>query len=278
VTDLMTKENFYCYLCGNNDCLKKYKLTDKPKGETEFGIGSDNYHRIISKCRNCNVYNNHHDYNLDNLYLESYNQITYSNGIKDNYNKIMNLPYGQSDNKYRVDRIINYLGRKNKSLDELEVLDVGSGLCVFLGELIKHGPKVSCVDPSDISVKHALENVRVHEAFQGDFFDINFNKKYDLITFNKVLEHVKKPLDMLLKAKSLLTKDGTIYIELPDGEVASKNGGFVDREEFYLEHYTIFSKKSLKYLVKKAGFKLDRMKSIHEPSDKYTVYVFIKCI
>jgi len=271
----MTKENFYCYLCGNNDCLKKYKLTDKPKGETEFGIGSDNYHRIISKCRNCNVYNNHHDYNLDNLYLESYNQITYSNGIKDNYDRIMQLPFPNSDNKHRVKRIVEFYQENNKSINDIDVLDIGSGLCVFLGELLKHEPKVSCVDPSDISVRHALENVGVHEAFQGNFFEINFNKKYDLITFNKVLEHVKNPLDMLLKAKSQLSNGGTIYIELPDGEVASKNGGFINREEFYLEHYTIFSKKAVDYLVNSAGLEIKIINDIHEPSDKYTLYAFI---
>ena len=86
-------------------------------------------------------------------------------------------------------------------------------------------------------------------AFNGNFIDINFNNKYNLITFNKVLEQVKNPLDMLLKAKSLLNAGGTIYIELPDGETASTKGGFIDREEFYLEHYTIFSKKSVDLIM-----------------------------
>ena len=125
--------------------------------------------------------------------------------------------------------------QNNVKFKDLEILDIGSGLCVFLGELKKYDAKVSCVDPSQISIKHALENVGVDEAFQGNFFDINFNKKYDLITFNKVLEHVTNPVEMLLKAKSLLTVNGIIYIELPDGENASNNGGFIDREEFYLD-------------------------------------------
>mgnify|MGYP001976614780 CR=1 FL=1 len=80
----------------------------------------------------------------------------------------------------------------------------------------------------------------------------------------------------LLKAKSLLSTDGIIYIELPDGKNASENGGFIDREEFYLEHYTIFSKDSLDYLVRKIGFGLDEFSSIHEPSDKYTLFAFLK--
>ena len=258
--------------------MQRQQIFSKPERETDFDINSKKYKRSILECLDCGVYNNSHDINLENLYINNYNAVTYSDSIKYNYDRIMGLPYSNSDNKQRVERILKYYHGNNKPLNDIDVLDVGSGLCVFLGELIKYGPKVSCVDPSDISVKHALENVGVHGAFQGDFFDIKFNKKYDLITFNKVLEHVKNPLDMLLKAKSLLSAGGTIYIELPDGKTASEKGGFIDREEFYLEHYTIFSIKSVEFLVRAADLKIDIIEAIHEPSDKYTVYAFIKCV
>ena len=274
----MNYSSYSCLICNKSDLTIEKKIDRKPKGETGFGIDSGNYLRFISKCNNCSTYNNHHNYNLDNLYSKLYNQATYSNSIKSNYDRIMQLPYSNSDNKQRVERILEYYYKNNKHLNDVDVLDIGSGLCVFLGQLIKHGPKVSCVDPSDISVKHALENVGVHKAFHGNFFDISFDNKYDLITFNKVLEHVKNPLDMLLKAKSLLKAGGTIYIELPDGKAASAKGGFFDREEFYLEHYTIFSKKSVEFLVRAADLIIDNIQAIHEPSDKYTVYAFVKCV
>ena len=169
----------------------------------------------------------------------------------------------------------DYFKSLNKSIWGTEVLDVGSGLCVFLGKLKKYGPRLHCIDPSPVSIEHAIKTVEVNTAFQGDFFDFESKKKYDLITFNKILEHIKNPIVMLSKAKELLKDDGTIYIELPDGRTASKNGGFIDREEFYLEHYTVFTEKSVKYLVNSVGLNIRIINEIHECSDKYTIYAFI---
>ena len=273
---LENQNDLACYLCNGTIVQCKELIKNKPSGETDFGISVDLYQREIVQCNNCKVFNNFHYFDLDNLYSTSYNHNTYSNSIKKTYEKIMRLPYCDSDNQHRVERIKNYYSKNNKLLNEAEVLDVGSGLCVFPGELLKYIKNISCVDPSEISVRHALENIRVNKGYCGEFLDIDFEKKYDLITFNKVLEHVKNPIAMLAKAKSLLKKEGVVYIELPDGEEASKNGGFINREEFYLEHYTIFSKDSLDYLVRKIGFGLDEFGSIHEPSDKYTLFAFLK--
>jgi len=212
---------------------------------------------------------------LDKIYSTVYNELSYKNDIQNNYKQILSYHYSNSDNKHRVERIINYFKLREKSLIGLEVLDVGSGLCVFLGELKKYGTRLHCVDPSRVSIDHAIKNVGVDSAFEGEFLDLNTNRKYDLITFNKVLEHVKNPKDLVLKAKGLLKKDGTIYIELPDGKKSSYNGGFIDREEFYLEHYTIFTKKAIRYLAESTMLNVNVIKQIHEPSDKYTIYSFL---
>jgi len=100
-------------------------------------------------------------------------------------------------------------------------------------------------------------------------------KKYDLITFNKVLEHfnlseIKKILRLY---KSLLKKDGKIYIEVPDS-AACKDG--YNRQEFFLEHYNIFSLKSLNIFLKKMKFKVVYLNSIYEINKKYTIRAIIK--
>ena len=78
---------------------------------------------------------------------------------------------------------------------------------------------------------------------------------------------------MLTKSLDLISKDGLVYIEVPDGEIASVYGP--GREEFFIDHFHIFSTTSLSYMVKQAGFKLLMMERIHEPSTKYTLYCFI---
>ncbi len=266
-----------CYICKSEKFTVKENIKSKPAAETNFNIPENIYFRNISKCKICSVYNNFHELDLSNLYNEVYNESTYSNDIKDKFDFIMSLPDKKSDNKLRVERIVKHLKRDISDITNLSVLDVGSGLCVFLGELKKYGLKnLNCIDPSKISVSHSLENVKINSAYQGDFFDFDSKNKYDLITFNKVLEHVQNPIKMLSKAKEHLNRDGLVYLELPDGKSASQSGGFVDREEFFLEHFTVFNKESTNCLINMSGFKVIEIGEIHEPSDKYTIFSFIK--
>jgi hypothetical protein len=96
---------------------------------------------------------------------------------------------------------------------------------------------------------------------------------YDVIAFNKVLEHVVDPVAMLAKAGAHLNGDGFIYIELPDGEAAAVES--LAREEFFVDHHHVFSVLSLHHLVKLAGFEVLRLDRLVEPSSKYTLCAYL---
>ena len=272
------KSTSYCYLCNKSNFNVLKVINEKPIYETDFSIRKKDYRRTIKLCMDCGVYLNHHSYDLERIYTSSYNQKKYSNKISDHFERIMALPFQKSDNKQRVSRIKNFYRSKRAKLKNLEILDIGSGLCVFLALLKNENAILSCIDPSIESIKHAKNRVGVNYAVHGDIFELEFDKKYDFISLNKVIEHVKNPLDLLLKSKKLLQQDGFIYFEVPDGENAAKNGGYVNREEFYIEHYTIFSDKSIRFLIDRVGLKLNKISRIHEPSDKYTFCCFVSKI
>jgi hypothetical protein len=80
---------------------------------------------------------------------------------------------------------------------------------------------------------------------------------------------------VLEKAKSFAAPRGLIYVELPDGDGALKHGNTVDREEFYIEHFTIFTPTSLKFLAENSTLSVLDIRQIHEPSDKYSIYAFL---
>ena len=265
-----------CYLCGSKNLEILCILNKKPHMETDFNIPYNNYNRIICKCNKCKVYNNFHDYESHIAYSGVYNKATYSNLLLNKYNQIMEMSFDKSDNKQRVSRIIQFLGKYNLPLNTLRILDVGSGLGVFIGQLIKYGVEAHCIDPDPISVAHTKKNIGVQSAHLGKFEDFRFGKKFDLITFNKVLEHVTNPVGLLKKSKFFLKNNGIIYLELPDGKRAVDNGGFLDREEFFIEHFTIFDEESLIYFINQAGVKIISFYSVHEPSDKYTLCAFLK--
>jgi SAM-dependent methyltransferase len=254
--------------CGNNNFKEVALIRNKPKLEIDYKIKK--YIRKIFQCSNCGHCVNCHNYNLDKIYLGDYVKNNYGNleGIKKNFLRITKIKKKFSDNKNRVLRILYYLV---PLLENRNLLDIGSGLGVFPYEMKKNGFKVTCIEKDKFLLLNIKENIHV-DAY-NDFTSIK-NKKYDLVTLNKVLEHIKKPLVFLRIVKKFLNKNGFMYLEVPD-YLASKEG-FVNREEFYIEHYNIFSEISLLNLTKKLGLKLYFFNRIKEPSGKYTIFGIFK--
>ena len=88
----------------------------------------------------------------------------------------------------------------------------------------------------------------------GDVRTIDGVGVFDLVSFNKVLEHVHDPVEMLASVDRLLVPGGLVYVELPDGEAAEVEGK--EREEFLLGHMHVFSFASYALLIANAGFEL----------------------
>jgi hypothetical protein len=154
------------------------------------------------------------------------------------------------------------------------VLDVGSGLCVFLHRLkAETGWNCTALDPDPRAAAHARERVGVN-AVCGDFMRLNDLGRYDIITFNKVLEHVLDPVAMLARSHEYLARGGFVYVELPDGEAAGADS--FGREEFFIDHHHVFSMQSIRTLAVRAGFDVIGTERLREPSSKYTLRAFLK--
>lgn len=264
--------NFHCPLCGSGSVEEIECIRSKPEGETEFNIPPDKYLRRMARCTACGVFINRHSLIPQDFYSGKYNAETYKDKLRSTFQRIMSLPREMSDNKQRVVRVHKFLAGHGRIPTATRILDIGSGLCVFLAEMKKLGYHCTCIDPDQSSVEHAIENAKVDDAFTGSVENFSSHKKFDVVTLNKVLEHVENPLGMLLKAKELLEKEGHVYLELPDADGALKLGGIIDREEFYIEHLTVFNPKSMAVLIEKAGLNICEIKQIVEPSGKATIY------
>jgi 2-polyprenyl-3-methyl-5-hydroxy-6-metoxy-1,4-benzoquinol methylase len=95
---------------------------------------------------------------------------------------------------------------------------------------------------------------------------------FDVVTFNKVLEHVEDPVALLALARPVLASEGFVYYEVPDGESASAEGA--GREEFFIEHHHAFSPASAALLSERAGFQPISLARVIEPSGKHTIRIF----
>lgn len=264
-----------CTLCGGRRLALVAEIKQRPARETDFGIPPAAYCRQVLQCQDCGVFNNQHAMLAAALYCQQYNKATYQNDLSAKYAAIRALPLPQSDNKQRVQRVIAFSRRQGQTPARAKVLDVGSGLCVFLAEMQAAGYAGYCIDPDPQAVAHARQTVQVAGAYAGAIEDYQPECRFDIITLNKVLEHVRTPITLLQHAKRLLAPGGFLYVELPDGEAALQHGGAHDREEFYIEHVTVFSPRAVRFLINAAGFAAAELASIHEPSDKFTTYAFL---
>lgn len=251
-------------LCGGERWQSLFHYEAPPEGETHFSFSGHAYRRDIVRCLNCGHCRAVHTLPLDDLYRHPYTAATYGESLGEAYQRIMALPPTGSDNASRVANLTTRLGLGRGR----RLLDVGSGLGVFVALMKQSGWEAVTLDPDERAVAHARAVVKV-TAILADWQMAPPAGQYDLVTFNKVLEHVTDPVSFLSRARSVLAPSGAVYVEVPDGELAARDGP--GREEFFVEHWHVFSALSLAYLSVTAGFRLEWLERVCEPSGKYTL-------
>lgn len=265
-------------LCTGTQFAKVFSYDAPPEGEVRFQFCASNlYHREILRCEKCGHFVSVHEMDATGLYSGEYVTCTYGDGgIRQEFDRIISLHPAHSDNVGRVDRIIRFalehLPTSVMAGGQPSVLDVGSGLCVFLHRMKAAGWHCTALDTDVRAVDHARATVGV-TAVCGDFMTMQDLSRFAAVTFNKVLEHVPDPVAMLAKAAAHVKPEGFVYVEVPDGEAAMVDGP--GREEFFIDHRHIFSVLSLALLVARAGFVVRVLERLREPSGKYTLRAFM---
>jgi SAM-dependent methyltransferase len=207
------------------------------------------------------------------LYSGDYVAATYGANLDAIFDKIVNLDSSKSDNANRALRVHDFYDKWQKSELAPTVLDVGSGTGVFPYAMKKLGWICTAIDPDPVACEHIERRLGI-QTICGDFFNLELEKigKFSLISFNKVLEHIENPIEMLVAGKELLSQAGIIYIEVPDGDSAFRANPA--HEEFFIEHHHAFSISSLALMIERSGLICLEISRIVEPSGKYTIYCF----
>ncbi len=267
--------------CKQKNLFKFLTFKKKPENEIDFGLFKDKYLRHYYKCKICgHLLASHKKYHFEKLYEKIYFESTYKSKkeLEKTFNRISKLPPSKSDNYHRVKRIKKMIKHFFR-IKKICILDVGSGTGIFPIKMINKTFNISAIEPSRVCAnfikKKSKNKIKV---FNYDFLKIKNNKlkKYNLITFNKVLEHVEEPLEFINKSINLLKTNNLIYIEVPDTAAIKDKKEGKEREEFGLGHHHVFSKKSLTNIFDISKIHLISLKRIREPSGKYTLYAFGK--
>ena len=216
---------------------------------------------------------------MSELYGHDYVSGTYGDaeGVRRTFDRINALAPERSDNVGRVRRLVafaeDYLTAPAEEGRPPTVLDVGSGLGVFPYRIKQAGWDCTALDTDERLVSHVREAIDI-PAVCGYFGEVGDLGRFDVVTFNKVLEHVEDPVALLAKSAQYLNPGGFVYVELPDGEGAAQEGA--EREEFFIEHLHVFSMASIALLAARAGFDPVAIERLQEPSTKYTLRAFLR--
>jgi 2-polyprenyl-3-methyl-5-hydroxy-6-metoxy-1,4-benzoquinol methylase len=152
------------------------------------------------------------------------------------------------------------LTEKAKWLDGVEpgsLLDIGAQKGEFLWFMQQRGWEVEGIEldnqvpnPADMPIKY------------GDFLEMDFGeRKYDVITFWAVLEHVYDPALFVEKAAKLLKPGGRLVALVTN--LNSIQSRFYQADD-YPRHLTIFTKKSIKRLCNNVGLSMKRVSTGQE--------------
>ena len=228
-----------CHLCSS----KKFQIIHE-------GV-RDNQELNVIKCKICDLVT------LDKI--EHINEAFYQNsGMHKNDIKINDWQKEtSSDDKRRYEALFDKI--KNK-----DALDFGSGNGGFL-KLIKKVSNTSYGIEIEKKFQPYFKNYNLNVFESIDKLIVKDNLKFNIITAFHVFEHLKNPIDELIKLKSLLKDDGEIIIEVPNSDDALisfyKSKAF-KKFTYWSQHFYLFNEKNLKTLAKMANMKVNWVEQI----------------
>jgi len=267
-----------CPMCGGHELYVHFTYDEQPPLETRFPLAAGSrYWRELHRCAQCGHYLEYFEPDQNALYGEEYVSATYgdADGLRRMFERIDALPAQRSDNTGRVRHVLDYCAQHwptERFADRKPtLLDVGAGLGVFPYRMQQAGWDCTALDLDPRQVQHLREVAGVR-AELGDLNSQSGLGRFDLISFNKVLEHIREPIGVLAGSAQKLLPGGLVYVELPDAEAAEREGK--EREEYLLGHIHVFSFASFALLIAHAGLQLLDCQRLQEPSSKYTLRGF----
>lgn len=268
-----------CALCSGKHFREILRIDKPDRFEQSIGLVSEGYDRRWFECQQCsgatNVLPSESEARLASLRAAYYEVDFIDSDINLKYRRVMSMPFSESDNAGRVARVKKFVRRWSGARAQPRVMDIGAGIGVFLSRLVDQTSgawQYLGVEPDPRAAAH-LRQLEKFEVVEGMYLGQPDLRGFNLVTLNKVLEHIEQPLPFLLQVvQSLTPADGLLYVEVPDKLTA----GLRSPQDNILGalHCHLYDPTSLGYLLRRAGLELLCVKRVAEPSGKLTVYAF----
>jgi hypothetical protein len=268
-----------CAICNGKEVSELLNINEPDRFELSIGVEKQGYSRKWVECLNCglaiNILPAESEGRLSTLRAAYYEVDFLGSDINQKYQRVMSMPESESDNAGRVNRVVNFAKRWFGASQGMRVMDIGAGTGVFLSRLVDQtAGALKCigVEPDPRAAEH-LRSLGKFDVIEAMFLGQAELKNFNLVTLNKVLEHIEHPLKFLQQVViSLQAENGLLYIEVPDKittQLRDPNDNILGAL-----HCNLYDPLSLTHIINRAGLEVIRIDRLVEPSGKLTVYAF----
>ncbi len=266
-----------CLVCGSTTFLQEFVVTrpDPYRALLGANVAEARYH----ECNTCEGMIFEGDSRAEHLYDGGAYYGVDSDPkefLAKRFNQVASLPPERSDNQARVARIQSYLTMHFSSIASsgtAHIADVGAGMGIFLHKFLAGNWRGTAIEPDPYACEFIKSMNPDVEVLQGYSQTVTHKRRYDLITLNRVLEHVQNPTELLRGEASRLSSKGLLYLEVPDTESFYLDGP--NNEAFGYTHFVVYSPLTLAFAVRDSPLEIQHLQRIKEPSGKYTLYAFL---
>ncbi len=138
-------------------------------------------------------------------------------------------------------------------------LDIGCATGLLVKYMQNKGWESSGIEICKESAEYGIKNRGVKIVIKT-LGDANFDDEhFSVIHFSHVIEHIPSPLTFLKEVFRVLAPGGKAIITTPNVKGFQAKIFGAEWRSAIADHLTLFSKKTLRTMLKKAGFKLEKM-------------------
>ena len=142
------------------------------------------------------------------------------------------------------------------------VLEVGSYIGHFLYAGMAEGWQMEGIEPEERTADFANEKsgALVHTCLVEEFVS-RPPRQFDGICLFHVLEHLPNPVQILSDLRRLVTEDGWLCLEVPNGDLCGEGDWyrFFNADE---THLWFFSSRTLRSVLARAGWQLEKVNAV----------------
>ena len=148
------------------------------------------------------------------------------------------------------------LTRLAAAAPEPTLLDIGSGLGLFVRRAKRHGFDALGLDPSRDAVEVA--RTRDVETIESTIEDLD-RGSFGVLTMFNMLEHVLSPRDVLARCRERLVDGGLLYVSVPNDFNPLQRRLEARLGDWWVHplHVSYFTPRTLRALVDEAGFDVE---------------------